>query len=125
MKKLETISLFFVVLLLISIAAGCIEGSDHTANQTTIENRTGLAVSIALNNSTVQPYLGGPWEIQEVNPHGYVTIAPGDNGEVTIETTNVLIGTETCVLHVYVDVNNSTVADIWAQPKRVPIPPST
>lgn len=52
MKESQTLSFFLVILFLTSFAAGCVEGPGHTGYQETLKNKTEVAISIALNNST-------------------------------------------------------------------------
>jgi hypothetical protein len=88
------------------------------------ENKTAVAIGIALNDSSVRTYLTGPWTITDVSPGAGITFA-GDGNEVSLHTPDVIFDTESRVVHVYVDMENRSVVYISESPKRVPMPVKT
>jgi len=120
MKNKSIISLIFSVLVIFIFIAGCTQPRG-TSDPNPSENKTAVAISIALNSSSVRTYLTEPWVITDVNFNATTTIA-GGGAEVTLPTPDVVIDMESRVLHVYVDLDNKSVIDIWNSPRRVPYP---
>jgi hypothetical protein len=87
-------------------------------------NRTAAAIGIALNDTSVRTYLTGSWRVMDVKPDAQVTL-PRDGVYVTVNTPDVMIETESDVVHAYVDLTEKTVVHIWVQEKRAPVSGTT
>ena len=120
MKNKSILFLFFSVLIIFVVLTGCTHPKG-TSDTNPPENKTAVAIGIALNSSSVRTYLTGPWIITDVNFNATTSIAGGGE-EVTLHTPDVVIDTESRILHVYVDLDNKSVINIWNSPKRVPYP---
>lgn len=121
MKNRIIYSLFFLLLVTFIILAGCTLPAG-TADSNRTDNTTAAAISIALDNSTVRTYLTEPWTIMDVHSDATTSIAEGGAEEIR-HTPDVIIATESRILHVYVDLDTNSVVYIWDSPKRVPLPP--
>jgi hypothetical protein len=84
------------------------------------ENKTAVAIGIALNDSSVRTHLTGPWTITDVSLNAGVTFAH-DGREESFRTPVVIFDTESRVVDVYVDMENRSVVYISESPKRVPM----
>jgi len=120
MKTKSIISLFFLVIVIFIFIAGCTQ-PQGTSDPNPLENKTAVAISIALNSSSVRTYLTEPWVITDVNFNATTTVAGGGE-ESTIHTPDVTFTMKSRILHVYVDLDNKSVIDIWNSPRRVPYP---
>jgi hypothetical protein len=121
MKNKSIIFLIFSVLVTFIFLTGCTQ-PQGTSDTNHSENKTAVAIGIALNSSSVRTYLTEPWVITDVNFNATTSIAGGGQEEVTLHTPDVVIDSKSRVLHVYVDVENKSVINIWNSPKRVPYP---
>ena len=83
-----------------------------------VSDTNATAVSIALNNSTVQSYLTGGYTITRVHS-GIVGI-----NLISYQVTIVEIDTPQDLVGVNVDTTNQSIISIWSLPKREPIPTS-
>jgi hypothetical protein len=114
------LTIFFLLVTFI-VLTGCIQpGMQSDTNQA--ENQTAAAIGIAVNSSSVTPYLTEPWVITDVNFNATTSIAGGGHDEITLHTPDVVIDTPSRVLHVYVNMANRSVVYVWNSPKRVPYP---
>jgi hypothetical protein len=120
MKHKSIPFLIFFVLVVFIVLTGCTQ-PPGPSERNPPENKTAIAISIALNSSSVTPYLTEPWTITDVNFNATTSIAGGGE-EVTLHTPDVVIDTKSRVLHVYVNVEKKSVVNIWNSPKRVPYP---
>lgn len=120
MKNKSILFLIFSVLVIFAFLTGCTR-SQGTTNPNPPENKTAVAIGVALNSSSVRTYLTEPWIITDVNFNATTTIAGGGE-EVTFHSPDVIITMKSRILHVYVDLDNKSVINIWNTPRRVPYP---
>ena len=120
MKNKSIPFLLFSVLVIFIFLTGCTQPNGPSDSNPS-ENKTAVAIGIALNNTSVRSYLTEPWVITEVNFNATTSVAGGGN-EVTLHTPAVVIDMESRTLHVYVDLDKKTVNNIWNSPKRGPLP---
>jgi hypothetical protein len=121
MKNKSIPFLIFSVLVFFIFLTGCTQPNE-TPDTNHSENKTAVAIGIALNNTSVRTYLTEPWTITDVNFNATTSIAGGGREEVTLHTPAVIIDMDSRVLHVYVDLDTKTVIYIWNSPKRSPLP---
>lgn len=120
MTAFPGIIILFSILCLTILFSGCLDGQGNTVIEQPI-NRTAAAIEVALSNETVQTYLKGDWRIMDVSLDAQIMFQ--ENGtDITLNTPDVKIETESEVVHAYVDLSEKTVVDIWVQTKRVPMP---
>lgn len=120
MKNKSILFLIFSVLVIFIFLTGCTQPLG-TTDTNPPENKTAVAIGIALNSSSVRTYLTEPWVITEVDFNTTTTIAGGGD-EVTLHTPDVIIIMKSRVLHVYMDMENKSVVYIHDSPRRVPYP---
>lgn len=120
MKNRSIPLLIFFLLVICIFFAGCTLPKG-TSDTTPLENKTAIAIGIAVNNTSVRTYLTGPWTITGVSLNATTTFTGGGK-EVTRHTPDVIIDTGSGILHVYVDFDTKSVVNIQNMPKRVPLP---
>lgn len=120
MKKISIPFFIFSILVIFILLTGCTLPKG-TSDMNYSENKTAVAIGIALNNTSVKTYLAEPWIVTDVSLNATTTLA-GSGEEVTLHTPDVIIDTGSRFLHVYVDLDNRSVMYIQVSPKRVPLP---
>ena len=124
-------SLFFLIILTgLILTSGCFQTDNATTQPVQSTTRLSLvtspilhdsdlnktALDIALGNATVQQYLKNGYSVSSIEP---TTV--GIN-EMQISVTRVQFDTADDLVNVNVDIENSSIVNIWTLPKRVPPP---
>ena len=120
MKNIHFFSIVILTVCLISIfSAGCTNNSGISPDRKPGPDINATALSIALQNATVQSYLAGGYTIQNIGP------AMTGINDVSLNMTGVQFDTPQDIVGVNVDVKNGTIVYIWTLPKRMPVSPGS
>jgi hypothetical protein len=107
-------TLFFLILTFGICFSGCVADTSTPAQPVSYQDANETAIAIALNDSRIKTYLAydGSYEVVYTGPTEF------ESGNVVFRATAVEIESPNDHYHIYVNVTNGTVDNIWVQPKR-------